>query len=95
MRDICEENKKRLQEVLDGFLTDPVFPAMGFSAAVIKERELAFEYCGGYRQYDAEDPEGCLPMQTTSRYRIDNYLRQTLVQANSRSRPFRAILFLP
>lgn len=70
MRDIREENKKRLRAVLDGFLTDPVFPAMGFSAAVIKEGELVFEYCGGYRQYDAADPEGCLPMQTTSRYRI-------------------------
>ncbi len=70
MSGIQEEKKARLRTVLDGFRTDPVFPVMGFSAAVIKGGELAFEYCGGYRQYDAEDPKGCLPMQTTSRYRI-------------------------
>ena len=67
---VQEEKYLRIAKVFEDFLQDPVTPVLGFALTVIEDGKVTFKHAGGYREFDANDPAKCLPMNSETRFRI-------------------------
>ncbi|MBR6738461.1 MAG: serine hydrolase, partial [Oscillospiraceae bacterium] len=67
---VKDDKYARIVKTFDSFLTDPVTPVLGYALTVIEDGKVTFKHAGGYREFDANDPAQCLPMNSETRFRI-------------------------
>ena len=67
---VKDDKYARIVKTFDSFLTDPVTPVLGYALTVIEDGKITFKHAGGYREFDANDPTQCLPMNSETRFRI-------------------------